>query len=221
MLNGNAGPDFLAGQVGNDTLNGGIGVDTCYQGTGSGAVVRCERPTAPAPVPVPPPAPAPTPTPEPPTLVVAYSDLVRDHVYGAGDILIAKIVDTNGDGLPSKGDTIIMDQHPTKYDASGFAPWGVKSHPVGTVDDLVAIRVTVTSDSGTHTWINNGINEAYVESGSYFSGLQDGGADALPDFIDMDSRSASHPVTTNPPDINNGVDNRFLDVDFLWGGSIL
>jgi hypothetical protein len=53
-LYGNAGPDFVAGQVGNDMLNGGIGVDTCFQGTGSGPVLRCERPTPPASPPPPP-----------------------------------------------------------------------------------------------------------------------------------------------------------------------
>ncbi len=121
-LNGNVGPDFLAGQIGNDIINGGIGVDTCFQGTGSGPVVRCERPA--------PPPPGPSLIPLTGILAVAYSDIDGLDGYSTGDVLIARLMDTDGNG-PDAGDTIEMGRYPTNFDASAFGDWTTTSHVGG------------------------------------------------------------------------------------------
>ena len=155
-LYGGPGPDFLAGQDGNDTLVGGQGVDTCLQGTGTGPWLTCELP-----VPIPP---------EPPTLVIAYADVNTNHVYDAGDVMIAKIVDSITDGAVGPGDTIKMGQYPTSPNVikpaqlrSQFEDWRITSHTVATADldpDANAIHVEDSLGSyfrwvhitATHDW---------------------------------------------------------------------
>ena len=43
---------------------------------------------------------------EPRDLALAYSDLDGDGRYGPGDVLISRVLDSNGDGSVSAGDTI-------------------------------------------------------------------------------------------------------------------
>ena len=141
-LLGNVGPDFLAGQVGNDTLVGGIGVDTCFQGTGSGPVLRCERPAPPAP-------------PPPKVFAVAYSDLDGTPGPTAGDVLISELVDTNRNGIVDYGATIVRDKNPTSLTptAADYVDWGVKSHTVKAPEELSASRVVVrTLADDVFTW---------------------------------------------------------------------
>ena len=54
-------PQEVTGAMVQTFLVGGAGIDTCYQNSGQGAVLQCERPAAPvvAPAPTPPPPPPP------------------------------------------------------------------------------------------------------------------------------------------------------------------
>ena len=131
-LFGGGGRDRLEGQGSDDALDGGPAVDVCRQGVGSGRRVRCERPVAPPPAP---PAPVvPPPPPEPPTLVIAYGDVNTNHVYDAGDVLIAKIIDTKTNGDIDVGDTVKMGKYPTNPNVvkpaqlrSQYEDWQVKN----------------------------------------------------------------------------------------------
>ena len=70
--------------------------------------------------------------PAPKVLALAFTDLDGDHAFGGGDVLIAKLVDTNGDKVPSVGDTIRLGRYPTNLTPgpADFADWNVTSHVV-------------------------------------------------------------------------------------------
>jgi hypothetical protein len=148
-LFGGPGRDRLLGGPANDALNGGQGNDACLQGSGAGPWLNCERPVI-----------VPPPPPEPPTLVIAYSDINTNHVYDAGDVMIAKIVDTNGDTVISPGDTIKMGQYPTSPNVikaavlrSDFEDWKVKNHPVTSADlDADPDAIWIMSNATGFRW---------------------------------------------------------------------
>ena len=235
-LNGNVGPDFLAGQIGNDIINGGIGVDTCFQGTGAGPVVRCERPAPPPVAPAPPPVP-----PAPPTLIplrgilaVAFSDIDGLDGYSTGDIMIAQLVDTNGDGVPSgpsggvPGDTIEMGRFPTTLtptSTTDFADWWVKSHTVATIDQMGSGRLWVTTTiNRKHGWSDAIDVQFYQEERGAsvdLSAVQDGMAIAHNDFVLMNADSPSRPTVLPWLSTDRRDDDRLVDVELHWGGSIL
>ncbi len=212
-LHGGPGPDFIAGQVGNDTLNGGLGVDKCFQGTGSGPWVNCEIP-----VPIPP---------EPPTLVIAYADVNTNHVYDAGDVMIAKIVDTNGDGAVTVGDIIKMGQYPvspaiiTPAVLRGpFQDWKVKQHVVTSVGvEADPDYVEVMSGAGLeHIWTRVGATyddiyqeEDGVDTSALIDDLDSGSGDVI-----VTEATQSQP-TTELVAVWDFGDDGFLDVDFAPG----
>ena len=179
FLAGQAGPDLLFGGAGSDKLDGGVGVDTCYQGTGIGALIRCELPKAPV-VPV---DPGPTLHDLAGVLAIAYCDIDGLDGYSTGDKLIAKLVDTNGDGMPSgiadvgpstPADTIVMGRYPKDFGATTFGDWTVTSHQVEEAHlPQPAGRVQV-ADAGTgiFMWWRT-TNEAYREEGIDASSISD------------------------------------------------
>ncbi len=212
VLAGQAGPDILFGGAGSDKLDGGVGVDACYQNTGHGPLVRCELPTAV----YSPPAPR--------TLAIAYADLVRDHQYGEGDVLIAKLVDTDGNGVDA-GDQIIMGKFPLHFSPGpeDFGEWGRKTHTVVS-DDTVpqpARTVTVTSDLGyEHTWHQSETRyEGYTESGVLFAEITDAGppGDGTDDLFVKESASDPDPAYRIEMSLAQrpAIDDFFIDVEFL------
>lgn len=157
FLAGQAGPDVLGGGAGSDRLDGGIGVDLCSQGTGHGPMVRCELPKAPEVVP---PAPAPDPDPGPTLhdlagiLAVAYSESGALDGWSTDDTLIAMLVDTNGDMLPSKGDTIVLRQYPLDPDATAFGKFRDTNHVVDTVSSkTTSVARVVDTDGADWRWV--------------------------------------------------------------------
>ncbi len=205
------GPDLAAGQLGNDVIDGGIGVDTCFQNTGSGPVVRCEKPLV-----VPP---------EPPTLVIAYADVNTNHEWDDGDIMISEIVDTNEDGVVSGGDTIRMGQYPTTPFAiipaavrQTFESWGT-SHtvaPTGINVSLSVVRVESTSGS-EHEWYTDAsvLGDTYFErdaGDTAASFLIDDPAEAAPDQVAVDADSPSKPERDLSLSLNGKGDDGFIDV---------
>lgn len=214
VLFGQGGPDVLGGGRGSDRLDGGTGVDLCNQATGQGPMVRCELPRA---VFAPPAPPAPVaPTPE--TLAIAYSDLVRDGQFGPGDVLISKLVDSNLDGRPSKGDTIVMDRYPGDFGPTLFGFWHERSHVVTLVDRAEPGDLIVKSAGGSHRWIEWTNREWYWEEGAKDrdSLIEDGRAGITINNIWMDAESPSRPFDL--PEITDGdpTDQPFIDVELRY-----
>ena len=114
LLRGGSGNDRLLGGDGRDYLDGRDGRDECVQGPGSGPHKWCEV----------------YPKVTPRNLAIAFSDLDGDKRYGAGDVLISRLFDTNGDGIPSAGDTVFMGQYPIDFEMTAFDDWGVETHMV-------------------------------------------------------------------------------------------
>ncbi len=91
-------------------------------------------------------------TPPPPPsgalLAVAYSNV--DGIDGfdpsGGDVLIAKLLDSNADGAPSAGDTVVTNRYPLNADATQFAAFRTTTHPVADV-------VTTTNGSPSSAFI--------------------------------------------------------------------
>jgi hypothetical protein len=213
-LFGGPGRDRLLGGPSNDSLNGGTGNDACFQGSGSGLRVACERPAR---VVAPPPPP-----PEPPTLVVAYGDVNTNHVYDAGDIMIAKIIDTDKSTTISVGDTVKMGQYPTSPNViklaqlrSQFEPWKVKEHPVLELVfvDATTVHVRVGTDRWAF-WRTNLLDDAFQDWDlTYHSYFQDVLAPAGTDYV-LTQASPSQPTS---PDLVFTLpgkgDDGFIDVE--------
>jgi hypothetical protein len=208
-LFGGTGRDKLLGQGGNDALDGGPAIDVCRQGVGSGRRVRCELPVPPPP-------------PEPPTLVIAYSDVNNNQAYDAGDVMIAKIVDTNGDTVISPGDTIKMGQYPTSPAVvtpagvrGAFEDWKVKTHTVAVVNNLGLNDVDVdTTTLGTHVWYRHAgtTNDSYFENGVAASNLSDDYTAGGTDFVAPDPASPSKPTSSLDLSGAGLGDDPFIDV---------
>jgi hypothetical protein len=97
-------------------------------------------------------------------LAVAWTDRNSDHVYEAGtDSLIAKLVDTNGDGAPSVGDTITTNQFPRDHGATAFEPATVKTFVVTSVPPADSGEVVVVTTAGIFDWISREGLEQYQE----------------------------------------------------------
>mgnify|MGYP003572308110 FL=1 len=209
-LNGNAGIDFLAGQVGNDTLNGGIDVDTCYQGTGDGKVSNCELP--------------PPPPPEPPTLVVAYVDANRNRTFDDGDVLIAKIVDSDKSGTINANDKILAGQYPTTPLAvrpaeirQTLEDFRTREHEVQTVITAAGGFVDVTTKGGgTLLWYDShyGFHDEYFETdGDGTTQILDFNDNSGRDLVATQTTSPSAPTSAINIDADGNNDDFFLEVD--------
>ena len=131
-------------------------------------------------------------------MVIAYSDINNDHVYDAGDVMIAKIVDTIRDNKVGQGDTIMMGKYPTSPAVvtpagvrGAFEDWRVKTHTVASVAVAGSNTVGVKNTTGgTHFWHRTGgnINDEYL----------DDNAGAASDIIDDDIAGANDSLFTNP-----------------------
>ena len=84
-----------------------------------------------------------TPTPDyPPMLAVAYSNLDGVDGFHAGqDVLIARLVDTNRDGVVSVGDTVETGRYPLDFDGTGFGVFRARTHTVAVVQSPLGISV--------------------------------------------------------------------------------
>jgi Ca2+-binding RTX toxin-like protein len=211
-LVGSSGNDRLYGGPGNDRLDGGVGDDACLQGSGTGSRVDCERPIA---------------RPIVRVLAIAYANL--DRVSGFDrehDVLIAKLVDTDGNGADA-GDRITMGYYPTVFYPewpSDFGEWATKTHTVDYASvDPRDIQVH-DADGVMFRWMSDYHgSEGYEEGG--------GGTDATAfvgdyvscpitvgtDMIHVQSGSPSMPdqavsrIYTAP--VNRCRDNYFVDVE--------
>jgi RTX calcium-binding nonapeptide repeat (4 copies) len=207
-LSGGPGRDRLLGGPDDDSLNGGTGDDACLQGTGSGPWVNCERPI-----------------PEPPTLVIAYSDVNINQVFDSGDVVIAKIVDTDKSGTVTMGDTIKTAKYPTSPASvapavvrEAFEDFRMTAHTIASVNVSPADEVSVTTTTGgTHVWTRKGagVFDEYKESGpGPLTDIQDDTTAAAVDTVDTNVGSPSQPKSTLKLSGPGVGDDGFIDVIF-------
>jgi hypothetical protein len=150
---------------------------------------------------------------------VAFTDVNSNHSYEpATDILIAKLTDTNLDGIVSNGDTITTDQYPLTTSATTFGSFGTTSHAVTLVSPApTATLISVNAGSGRFfQWSKPSNLESYHEQ-NIFNGetlLND----SLSSFCDQmlvqtDSPSAPHTAVGVIIDCAGaGTNNDFVDV---------
>jgi hypothetical protein len=154
-------------------------------------------------------------------LAIAWTDVNDNHTYeSAVDGLIAELLDSDEDHVPSAGDTVVADKYPLNADASDFGGFRLKTETVTNVVDIGS-GVVVDVASGRISW----------QHSATFEGLQFGfggssGTDVLLDGINPDVEcpgDAADKVTvlvggTLDPDTNaddlacDGADNGFIDV---------
>lgn len=171
-------------------------------------------------------------TPSERILVVAYTNV--DGLPGfdpATDVLIAKLVDTNGDASVSAGDTVVTERYPKAFDfaTAGFGNFTATTHIVASVLNATADSngVVVTNAVGDqfawiHTTNTGGLNEldlwgerdALNTTNTYVFDVF--GLQACPrDEIVSDVASPSAPdATVSPSRCNTTGDDPFLDVQY-------
>lgn len=173
-----------------------------------------------------------TPPPTAATLAVAYSNLdgVQGYDSSGPDVLIARVIDSNGDGTVSAGDTMTTDQYPLNNQATAFGRFLARSHVVtgGALNAPGQVRV----ESGEYRFF-------FTDSG-HFSGSEamesysefDAGANAgstvlmqdiVPPGFGFDivsvnvlaepSQPDTEPTGDGPPESFD--DDVFLDVDIF------
>jgi hypothetical protein len=145
-------------------------------------------------------------------IAVAWTDANSDHAYERGtDTLIAQLVDTNGDGVVSVGDTVTTNEFPRDHGATAFEPATVTTFIVTDKLAATAGQVAVGTDAGAFEWIAEGGLEQYQEIALSSSiVLIDDPASC--DQIRLDENSPSE-IATPAGDVTcDGTDDPFLDV---------
>lgn len=152
----------------------------------------------------------------------AWTDVVFDGTYDpTTDVLIAELVDGNGDGIPSAGDTITTNQFPLGFDAAitGFGDFLVTSHTVTALSNVQNEDIQVFVGSSVFDWTALSGWEDYGEDSTRL--FDNGGLAVDCDRMTIDPSSPSQPdvaatftVETNcPTDLSPpNVDDAFLEV---------
>jgi hypothetical protein len=159
------------------------------------------------------------PLPVPPAVLArAWTDLVVDGVFTLGDAEIARLEDTNRDGVVSVGDRVVMSRYPTSFGPSfAFGTFGVTSHVVSNVVVVGPFRVDVDTVGGARLSFDDGtVLEEYRElvGGSALVRLADSFSTLFSDLLGVSATAPSQPSTpvslmlrTSP------TDDAFLEVD--------
>ena len=145
-------------------------------------------------------------------------------------MLIARLDDSNGDGVPNAGDTIVMDRYPitlTPTTAAEFEAWRVRSHIVTGLLELTPTIVEVATARGDHSWGDWSPRSSEFYSDGFWvddhgqghgSGIQDGFGDDLDpegfkDSIVLDMDSPSRPQRDLSATTLHGADDTLIDVE--------
>lgn len=107
-----------------------------------------------------------TPTPVETVFAVAYSDVVDD---GDGydpdvDVLISKLVDANGSGVPDAGDKVITDRYPLDFDAATFGNFTVTEHVIDSVTGAADRCEVFAANGDEFRWLDFFQGEGYSEA---------------------------------------------------------
>ena len=137
-------------------------------------------------------------------------------------MLISKLVDTNGDGVPNAGDQVVMGYYPLHFSPApeDFGEWGRKTGTVASATMPNSDNVVAQTSLGSHSWQESGSWEGYAESGSTdFSELSDKG----PPGDGTDDLRVKTGSTSLPPDDfaftqtqSPSTDDRFIDVNLFY-----
>ena len=138
-------------------------------------------------------------------------------------MLIAKLVDTNADGVVSIGDTEETNEYPLDLNASSFAAFQTTSHIVDTVDSVTfrTARVLVSGAafdfSAPYGWDSESYSEVGVFGDSSTVTLfSDRISTSFEDRILANAASPSSPgSTTDQARLSPGTDDSFVDVDIF------
>ena len=159
-------------------------------------------------------------------LAIAYTDVDPgdgDGFKDGTDVLIAKLEDTNDDGVVSVGDTVVTSQYPEDFAATTFGNFTQTSHVVDGGSSANSNNVSVFDGDFKFAWGDISDVEVYSEFDN---------TNPLPTATEFtDSFSAVGPFgegilvnTTSPsvPDSNintsraqQASDDEFIDVDIL------
>lgn len=158
---------------------------------------------------------------------VAYSDWdPTDGAYNAdADVLIAKLVDGNSDGILNAGDKVITNKYPKSYDitdwATQFGSFAVTEHVITASDGCYAGECYVYQSGPGSGWtfafkhVALG-SEHYLEAVTFGATtfITDDLGSAYTDKADIQSGSPSQPVDTMLVDRTGlDTDDAFVDVD--------
>ena len=101
---------------------------------------------------------------------MAYSDIDGLDGYSTGDVLIARLMDTSGNGIPSAGDTVEMGRYPTTLNptSADFESWTAGPHTVVSVydgDPNPEDYIIVQTNGGTaeHGWYWRSYGDEHYE----------------------------------------------------------
>jgi len=164
-------------------------------------------------------------------LAVAYiNDDGVDGYSATGDTLIAKIIDTNNDGVVSVGDEIHTNTYPLDFDAASRDTMNRKhliSRAQFADSEVVAVRARPDFSHFFHFLhidVGSGQREEYTEQASvievvlreFTSRFVDSHTANRQDSIKADQQSPSHPDTAVPTiRTTHGIDDAFIDVDIF------
>jgi hypothetical protein len=190
-ISGNALPAHLA--IGDGQPGGAVPGKTGYRFSATCVPVKTERDFA-----------------------VAWTDGNGNHTYEPGtDVLIAKLVDANNDGVPDAGDTIVTDKDRLDLTGIAFGTFGLTTHSI--VFAFAATGVIEVGDASANysTWITPAYDpgvEAYLESGGANATLLMDSFVPDGDAILANPGSPSLPASAVDLEASDEGSNTFLDV---------
>jgi hypothetical protein len=155
-------------------------------------------------------------------LAIAYSDIDGEAGFGPNDVLIAKLVDANGDEVPSVGDVVRMGRFPLNRAATSFGDWGVRSHEVTEVLYYYADSTAVkSSDTHVHMWKHGAGADVWFEQVRVSGGQSSSCADLYPESaadegIKTESASPSRPSIEVDDWGDSPGDDGFCDVELYY-----
>lgn len=167
------------------------------------------------------------PLPAPAVVAIAYSNV--DGIDGfspSADVLIAKLVDTSGDSVPSAGDTVITFKYPLAFGVAEFGSFRTTQHAVASVDFSSYRQIVVRDDESNQYYFNSGAfgpttEETYREQ--LWSGMGVLIADYVvgptPESLIVNSIAPSAPESSVDLSRSPGAgDDSFIDVDIHLPG---
>ena len=165
--------------------------------------------------------PPPPPPPTPAVLAVAYSNLDGVHGYdpSGSDVLIAKLLDSNADGVVSAGDTVVADRYPLDLGASAFGAFQTTTAQVMSGNSS-ATQVYASTPTGAVVFSDApGVAEFFEVQGpvSGNATFQDTFQTTTSDLLVVQANAPLVPDTPVALTVgsNDVADAPFVDVDIL------
>jgi hypothetical protein len=165
------------------------------------------------------------PPPRSDVLAIAYTDVDPgdgDGFKDGTDVLIAKLVDTNGDGVVSAGDTVVTNRYPKNFAATTFGNFGETSHLVDGIIGSDSNEVSVQDGALKFIWADIADGEVYSEydqtnAGGTYTQIVDAfsATGRLGEGITVNEMSPSVPDSSFAEAREQPSDDPHIDVDIL------